>query len=66
MTFNMADKTLTFHNVPTFYREFTKNWIVKAKKEKKNPAEIAVIEDIHTLIEVALEVLEPAPTESEK
>ena len=57
-------KTLLFHNAPSFYLEYTKNWLTHARKAKTNPAEIAFVEDIHKLVEVAVGVLDPVPTES--
>lgn len=62
---SMEQKPIRFHNTPAFYREYTKNWLAKQKSAKANPAEIAIVEDIATLVEIAVNVLEPVPTESE-
>lgn len=56
-------KTITFHNTPSFYLEYTKNWLAHQRKAKANPAEIAIVEDIHKLVEIAVAQLEPAPAE---
>ena len=60
-----GEKTITFHNTPTFYLEYTKNWLAHQRKAKANPAEIAIVEDIHKLVEIAVGVLEPIPTKTE-
>ena len=57
-------KTITLHNTPQFYVEYTKNWLAKAKDI--NPAERLIIEDIATLIEVAVDHLTPQPIQEEK
>ena len=54
---------IQLHNTPQFYLEYTKNWLVQKKKEKANPAEIAVIEDISKLIQVAVDCMNPEPAE---
>lgn len=61
----MANKTIQFSNIPQLTREYVNNWLVQAKKDKKKtPAELALLQDILTLIDVALTVLEPNPKES--
>lgn len=57
-------KTITFHNTPGFYLEYTKNWLAHQRKEKANPAEVAIVEDLCQLVEIAVSVLQPQPTES--
>lgn len=57
---------LTFHNVPSFYDGYMKNWITHKKKQNAPAAEIAVLEDLHQLVKVAIGVLEPVPAEPEK
>lgn len=54
-------KTISLHNTPQFYLEYVRNWVVKARKEKANPVEVAIVEDIAKLIEIAVESLEPNP-----
>ena len=54
-------KTIEFHNTPGLTREYVNNWLVHARKEKAAPAQIAVLEDVLQLIDVALTVLEPGP-----
>ena len=56
---------IRFNNTPSFYLEYTKNWLAHQRKAKVNPAEIAVVEDICKLVEIAVNVLEPVPTEPE-
>ena len=56
---------IEFHNTPSFYLEYVKNWLVHKKNEKSNPAEIAIIEDIKKLVEIAVDVLTPIPAEPE-
>lgn len=61
----MANKTIQFSNTPQLTREYVNNWLVQAKKDKKKtPAELALLQDILTLIDVALTVLEPNPKDS--
>lgn len=57
-------KVVSFHNTPKFYLEYVNNWLIHKKKEKANPAEIAIVEDIYKLVEIAVSMLEPAPTEN--
>lgn len=59
-------KTIEFHNTPGLTREFVNNWLIHARKDKAAPAQIAVLEDVLKLIDVALAVLEPGPDEPEK
>ena len=54
-------KTIEFHNTPGLTREYVNNWLVHARKEKAAPAQIAVLEDVVKLIDVALTVLQPGP-----
>ena len=55
-------KTITFHNTPGLTREYVNNWLIHAKKGKNvTPAQIAVLEDVLKLIDVAMESLEPGP-----
>lgn len=59
-------KTIEFHNTPALTREYVNNWLIHARKEKKAPAQIAVLEDVLQLIDVALTVLQPGPAEPAK
>lgn len=60
-------KTIEFNNTPEFTREYVNNWLTHARKDKKDtPAQLAVLEDVLTLIDVALSVLAPGPAEPEK
>ncbi len=62
----MAEKkVIQFHNSPRFYLEYTKNWLAHKTKEKANPAELAIVDDIRKLVEIAVSVLEPEPAEPE-
>lgn len=61
----MAKDKITFSNTPSFYLEYTANWIVKQRAAKANPAEIAIVEDLHKLVKIAVGVLEPVPAEPE-
>lgn len=54
-------KTIEFHNTPGLVREYVNNWLIHARKDKAAPAQIAVLEDISKLIDVALTVLQPGP-----
>lgn len=57
-------KTIQFHNTPALTREYVNNWLTHAKKDKKTaPVQLAVLEDVLTLIDVAMTVLEPVPAE---
>ena len=61
----MATKRIEFSNTPQLTREYVNNWLVQAKKDKKKtPAELALLQDILTLIDVALTVLAPNPKDS--
>lgn len=59
-------KTIEFHNTPGLTREIVNNWLIHARKDKAAPAQIAVLEDVLKLIDVALTVLEPGPAAPEK
>lgn len=58
-------QTITFHNTPAFYVEYTKNWLAHQRKAKANPAELAIVEDICKLVEIAVGVLDPVPAAPE-
>lgn len=55
----MPQKLITFNNTPQYYLEYTKNWLIHQRKAKANPVEIAIVEDICKLVEIAVNVLEP-------
>ena len=59
------EQTVSFHNTPSFNLEYIKNWLAHLRKAKAKPAEIAVVEDLCKLVEIAVGVLDPVPTESE-
>ena len=60
-------KTIKFHNTPALTREYVNNWLTHARKDKQaQPAQLAVLEDVLQLIDVALTILEPGPAEPEK
>lgn len=60
-------KTIEFHNTPGLTREYVNNWLTHARKDKKAaPAQLAVLEDVLKLIDVALTVLQPGPAAPEK
>lgn len=59
-------KTIEFHNTPGLTREYVNNWLIHARKDKAAPAQIAVLEDVLQLIDVALSVLAPGPATPEK
>jgi hypothetical protein len=59
-------KTIEFHNTPALTREVVNNWLVHAKKQKgTEPGQIAILEDVLKLIDVAMGVLQPQPGSSE-
>lgn len=58
-------KTIEFRNTPGLTREYVNNWLIHARKDKAAPAQIAVLEDILKLIDVALTVLQPEPAAPE-
>lgn len=58
-------KTIEFRNTPGLTREYVNNWLIHARKDKAAPAQIAVLEDILKLIDVALTVLQPEPSAPE-
>ena len=54
------DKVIQFHNTPGLVREFVNNWLIHAKKDKQiQPAQIAMLDDVLQLIDIAITVLEP-------
>ena len=57
-------KTITFNNPPLVVRAYTQQWL-NAQKVKKDatPAEVALMEDIVQLIDIAISVLKPGPAE---
>jgi hypothetical protein len=59
-----SKKTVTFYNTPSFYLEYTKNWLAQKKAQQVNPAEIAVVSDICKLVEIAVGVLDPVQSET--
>lgn len=58
-------KTIEFRNTPGLTREYVNNWLIHARKDKAAPTQIAVLEDILKLIDVALTVLQPEPAAPE-
>ena len=58
-------KTIEFRNTPGLTREYVNNWLIHARKDKAAPAQIAILEDILKLIDVALTVLQPEPAAPE-
>ena len=54
-------QTISFHNTPSFYLEYTTNWLAHQRKAKANPSELAIVEDLHKLVEIAVGVLDPVP-----
>ena len=56
---------IQFHNAPSFYVEYTKNWLAHQRKVNANPAELAIVEDIQKLVEIAVGVLDPVPAAPE-
>lgn len=59
-------KTIELHNMPDMTRAFVNNWLTHARKQKRPAAELAVLEDVLTMIDVAMTVLEPGPAEPAK
>ena len=59
-------RTIEFHNTPDMTRAFVNNWLTHARKQKKARRELAVLEDVLTMIDVAMTVLEPGPAEPAK
>ena len=59
------EQTISFHNTPSFYLEYTKNWLAHQRKIKANAAGVAIVEDICKLVEIAIGVLNPVPAEPE-
>lgn len=55
--------TIELHNTPQFYAEYTKNWLAHKRKEGANPAELAIVEDLYKLVEIAVGVLDPVQAE---
>lgn len=59
------EQTISFHNTPSFYLAYTENWLLQKKSNKANATEIAIVEDIHKLVKIAVSVLTPEPAEPE-
>lgn len=54
---------ISFHNTPGLTREYVNNWLIHLRKEKQaQPAQIAILEDVLKLIDVAMQVLKPQPS----
>ena len=59
-------KTIEFHNTPGLVREYVNNWLIHARKGGKvTTAQLAILEDVLQLIDVAMTVLEPGPASPE-
>lgn len=57
-------KTIEFNNPPEVVRAYVKSWLDRAKSDKTlAPAQVAVVKDILTLVDIALPMLQPAPAE---
>lgn len=60
-------KPIAFHNTPGLTREYVNNWLAHLRKDKQaQPAQIAILEDVLKLIDVAMQVLQPQPSEPTK
>lgn len=59
-------KTLTFHNTPSFYVAYMDNWLAQKKKAGANPAETAIVEDLTKLVKLGVAQLQPVQAEPEK
>ena len=57
---------IQLHNTPAFYLEYMKNWLTHKRNEKSNPVEIAIIEDLTTLVQIAVDGLNPVSAEPTK
>ncbi len=57
---------ITFHNAPSFYVAYMDNWLAHKRAEKGNAAEVAIVEDLKKLVEVAVSVLAPIPAGKNK
>lgn len=56
-------KTITLHNTPEFYLGYMRNWLLHAEKDKKkSPAELLIVRDLATLVELGAGVLAPSPS----
>ena len=55
------EKPIELHNTPQFYVEYMKGWVARKKKDGKNPAELVIVQDICTLVEVAASTMKPTP-----
>lgn len=60
------EKTITLNNTPAFYLEYTRNWLAHQRKANVSDAELAMVEDISKLVEIAVGVLTPAESETDK
>lgn len=60
------EKTITFNNTPAFYLEYTRNWLAHQRKANAPATELAIVEDISKLVEIAVGVLAPADSETDK
>lgn len=55
------EKQIHLFNTPQFYLEYMKNWLAHKKKENAPRSEVAVVEDLTKLVEVAVSSLTPHP-----
>ena len=62
---NNGEKTVALHFTPGYVLEYVKNLSAHSGKDKRNgPAERAMMEDIVTLIQIAVSVMQPQQTDS--
>ena len=56
---------IKLHNTPDLIRAYIHNWLTHEKQAKKmTDVELALLEDIETLIGVAISVMEPLPQDA--
>lgn len=55
------EDVVVFHNAPTFYVAYTENWLIQQKKKNAPAGELAIVEDLHKLVKIAVQHLNPIP-----
>ena len=64
MIFDMAKETVTFNAPPAVVRAYVQEWRNHAAVNKgTTPAQLAVLDDVLKLCDIALQYLEPSPAE---
>ena len=59
-------KPIVLHFTPDVIKGWLEKFIRKAKEDKEAQANIAMLEDINTLLELGIKTLQPVPQDDKK